>query len=90
MPSCWPQALAKGKDASYGAVWTDTPDAVPVPIPSGPSKGHLGPGVLGPGVGASPESQGWGHLKNHQLFHIEDEETEGQEDEVTPSPAVCW
>ena len=83
-------ALAKGEDVSYGAGWTDIPDAPPFHIPSGFSQGHLSPGVLGPGGGVSPESQCQADLRSHHLLHARDKDPEGQDYEVTPSPAVCW
>lgn len=84
------QAPAKGGDVCFREDWTELLDPPPIPIPSGPSEEHLGPGVVGPEVGASLESQGWGDLRSHQHLRVEDEETEGQEDEVTSSPTVCW
>lgn len=62
----------------------------PLPTPSDPSKGQLGPGVLGHGVHTSPESQRWGDLGSHQGLHVEYEETDGQGGEVTPSPIARW
>lgn len=87
---CWHQAAAKSGLVSRLAGWTDTPEVPSLPTPSDPSKGQLGPGVLGHGVRTSPESQRWGDLGSHQGLHVEDEETDGQGGEVTPSPTARW